>query len=127
MIYLVDMILSNSCAGLIDLNLNLKQKLIEGGSFPYVLKDYSVHTMYARTKQNQSLKEVKELLLGQINEIKRGNFDSWLIDAIISDLKLNQIKKHENNSGVVLVILLIHLFWVTHGKSMLIKSKILPV
>ena len=101
MIYLVDMILSNSCAGLIDLNLNLKQKLIEGGSFPYVLKDYSVHTMYARTKQNQSLKEVKELLLGQINEIKRGNFDSWLIDAIISDLKLNQIKKHENNSGRV--------------------------
>ena len=101
MIYLVDMILSNSCAGLIDLNLNFKQKLIEGGSFPYVLKDYSVHTMYARTKQDQSLKDVKELLLGQINEIKRGNFDSWLIDAIISDLKLNQIKKYENNSGRV--------------------------
>ena len=51
MIYMVDMILSNTCAGLIDLNLNQKQKLIEAGSFPYVLKDYSMHIIYARAKK----------------------------------------------------------------------------
>ncbi|MAW31486.1 MAG: peptidase M16 [Flavobacteriales bacterium] len=101
MIYMVDMILSNTCAGLIDLNLNQKQKLIEAGSFPYVLKDYSVHTIYARAKKNQSLNNVKTLLLEQINEIKKGNFDDWLLDAIVLDFKLNQIKKYEDNSGLV--------------------------
>lgn len=101
MLYVVDMILSNSSAGLIDLNLNQNQKLIEAGSFPYILQDYSVHTMYARVKQNQNFKEVKKLLLEQINEIKKGNFDAWLIDAIVSDFKLNQMKKYEENSGRV--------------------------
>ncbi len=99
MLTMVDMVLSNSSAGLIDLNLNQKQELIGGGSFPYVLKDYSMHGFYGSPKQGQSLEEVKELLLSQIEEVKQGNFDDWLMDAIISDLKLNQIKKLESNRG----------------------------
>ena len=99
MLTMVDMVLSNSSAGLIDLNLNQKQKLIGGGCFPYVLKDYSMHGFYGSPKQGQSLEEVKDLLLSQIEEIKNGNFEDWLVGAIISDLKLNQIQKLESNSG----------------------------
>jgi len=96
---MIDMVLANSTAGLIDLNLNQNQKIIGGGSFPYVLRDYSMHTLYGSPKQGQSLEEVRDLLLNQIEEIKDGNFEQWLVDAIISDLKLNQIKKFESNSG----------------------------
>ncbi|MDG1426995.1 MAG: insulinase family protein [Flavobacteriales bacterium] len=96
---MIDMVLANSTAGLIDLNLNQTQKIISGGSFPYVLKDYSMHTLYGSPKQGQTLEEVRDLLLNQIEEIKDGNFEQWLVDAIISDLKLNQIKKFESNSG----------------------------
>jgi zinc protease len=99
MLTMVDMVLSNSAAGLIDLNLNQEQELIGGGCFPYVLKDYSMHGFYGSPKQGQSLEEVKDLLLSQIEEVKKGNFEDWLLDAIISDLKLNQIKKLESNSG----------------------------
>ena len=99
MLTMVDMVLSNSAAGLIDLNLNQEQEIIGGGCFPYVLKDYSMHGFYASPKQGQSLEEVKDLLLSQIEEVKKGNFEDWLVDAIISDLKLNQIKKLETNSG----------------------------
>ena len=99
MLTMVDMVLSNSAAGLIDLNLNQAQKLIGGGCFPYVLKDYSIHGFYGSPKQGQSLEEVKDLLLSQIEEVKKGNFEDWLVEAIISDLKLNQIEKLENNSG----------------------------
>ena len=99
MLTMVDMVLSNSAAGLIDLNLNQEQELIGGGCFPYVLKDYSMHGFYGSPKQGQSLEEVKDLLLSQIEEVKKGNFEDWLVDAIISDLKLNQIKKLESNSG----------------------------
>jgi predicted Zn-dependent peptidase len=96
---MMDMVLSNSAAGLIDLNLNQAQELIGGGSFPYVLEDYSIHGFYGSPKQGQTLEEVKDLLLAQIEEVKVGNFPDWLIGAIISDLKLNQIKKLESNSG----------------------------
>ena len=96
---MVDMILSNTTAGLIDLNLNQTQKIIGGGCFPYILTDYSVHGFYGSPKQGQTLEEVKELLLSQIDEIKSGNFSDWLLDAIVSDFKLNQIKKYETNRG----------------------------
>ena len=56
---LKDMILSNSTAGLIDLNINQEQKLIGAGCFPMVLKDYSIHAFYGSPKQGQSLEEVK--------------------------------------------------------------------
>jgi predicted Zn-dependent peptidase len=98
MLTMIDMVLSNSAAGLIDLNLNQAQELIGGGCFPYVLKDYSIHGFYGSPKQGQSLEDVKNLLLSQIEEVKNGNFEDWLVDAIISDLKLNQIKKSESNS-----------------------------
>ncbi|MBT6964649.1 MAG: insulinase family protein, partial [Flavobacteriales bacterium] len=99
MLTMVDMVLSNSAAGLIDLNLNQAQELIGGGCFPYVLEDYSMHGFYGSPKQGQTLEEVKDLLLAQIEEVKAGNFPNWLVGAIISDLKLNQIKKLESNSG----------------------------
>ena len=96
---LMDMILSNSTAGLIDLNLNQEQKLIGGGCFPLVLKDYSVHGFYGSPKQEQTLEQVKSLLLAEIEKVKQGDFPDWLIPAIINDLKLDQIKKYESNNG----------------------------
>ncbi|MEE2700384.1 MAG: insulinase family protein [Bacteroidota bacterium] len=95
---LIDMILSNSTAGLIDLNLNQEQKIIGGGCFPYVLKDYSMHGFYGTPKQGQSLEEVKDLLLAEIEKVKSGDFPDWLIPAIINDFKLEQIKKYESNN-----------------------------
>jgi predicted Zn-dependent peptidase len=58
-----------------------------------------MHGFYGSPKQGQTLEEVKDLLLAQIEDVKAGNFPDWLVGAIISDLKLNQIKKLESNSG----------------------------
>ena len=99
MLTMMDMVLSNSAAGLIDLNLNQSQKVIGGGCFPMVMKDYSIHGFYGSPKPGQTLEEVKDLLLSQIEEVKVGNFPDWLVGAILSDLKLSQIKKMESNSG----------------------------
>ena len=96
---MVDMVLSNTSAGLIDINLNQAQKLVGGGCFPYMLNDYSVHGFYGSPNTDQSLEEVKDLLLHQLDEIKEGNFSEWILDAIVSDLKLEQIKKYESNNG----------------------------
>ena len=96
---LIDMVLSNSQAGLIDLNLNQQQKVLNASCFPYTLKDYSTHILYAVPKQGQSLDEVKDLLLTEVEKVKNGDFPDWLLPAIISDMKLEKIKKYEANSS----------------------------
>tara|TARA_B100000900_G_C20596464_1_gene723646 strand:+ start:1235 stop:4156 length:2922 start_codon:yes stop_codon:yes gene_type:complete len=96
---LIDMILSNSQAGLVDLNLNQQQKVLNASCFPYTLKDYSTHILYGVPKQGQSLDEVKDLLLAEVEKVKNGDFPDWLLPAIISDMKLEKIKKHEANSS----------------------------
>ena len=98
-ISLIDMILSNSSAGLIDLNLNQKQKVIGARSYPYFFDEYSVHHLSAKPRKGQSLEDVQELLLSQIELIKKGEFPDWLLPAIINDLKLNRIKTFESNRG----------------------------
>ena len=44
---MVDMVLSNTSAGLIDININQAQKAVGAGCFPYILNDYSIHGFYA--------------------------------------------------------------------------------
>ena len=97
---MMDMILSNGAAGLIDLNLVQKQKVLSAQSYVQALKDYSVFKLYGEPKQGQTLEEVKDLLLSQIEAIKKGEFDDWLIPAIIQNLKLQKMKSKENNRAV---------------------------
>tara|TARA_B100001109_G_scaffold255883_1_gene262146 strand:- start:8347 stop:11283 length:2937 start_codon:yes stop_codon:yes gene_type:complete len=99
LIQLCDMILANSTAGLIDLNLNQQQKVVRASSFTYVLSDYSAHMLNGTPKQGQSLEEVKDLLLAQIDSLKAGAFPDWLPEACINDLKLNRIRQLEYNRG----------------------------
>ncbi len=99
LIQLCDMILANSTAGLIDLNLNQKQAVLGASSFTYILSDYSAHMLNGRAKQGQSLVEVEQLLLDQIDSLKNGNFPDWLPQACINDLKLSRIRRLENNWG----------------------------
>jgi predicted Zn-dependent peptidase len=94
-----NMVLSNSNAGLMDLNLNQAQKVLEASAFSYVLKDYSVNIFSGKAKEGQSLEEVKDLIMGQIDLVKKGEFPDWLIPAIINDFKLSEIKKYETNYG----------------------------
>ena len=96
---IIDMILSNSQAGLIDLHLNQEQKVLQASCFPYTLKDYSTHILFGMPKQGQSLDEVKDLLLAEVEKVKSGDFPDWLLPAIISDMKLERIKKFESNSS----------------------------
>lgn len=97
MVTMIDMILSNSKAGLIDLDLNQDQKVLKAGCYPYFMKDYGIHTFYGRPRQDQSLEEVQALLLEEIEKVKKGEFEDWLLEAIINDMRLREIRKQENN------------------------------
>jgi predicted Zn-dependent peptidase len=93
----VDEIMSNSAAGLIDLNLNKQQKMLGGSSTIQRHKDYSLWLMSGRPKQGQTLEEVRDLLLGQLAVLKKGEFEEKLLGSIVNNYKLNAIQGLENN------------------------------
>ncbi|MEO8427969.1 MAG: insulinase family protein [Verrucomicrobiota bacterium] len=98
---LVDMILNNSVAGLIDLNLNQQQKVRQAGSSPELQNDYGAEYLFGIPKKGQPLAEVETLLLDQVDLIKQGKFDDWIIPAIITDFKKNQKAALESDAARV--------------------------
>ncbi len=98
---LVDMILDNRTAGLINLNLNQRQRVAEAGSTPVFLNDAGYQLLYGAPKQDQTLEEVEDLLLEQIEIVKAGEFEDWIIPAIINDFAKNEKAGLEFNNARV--------------------------
>lgn len=95
---LIGSILSNGKAGLIDLNLLKQQKVLSAGAFvERQYKDYGIFRLFAKPKTNQSLEEVKDLLLNQIELIKKGEFEASLVNAIIANNKFHEISNMSDN------------------------------
>jgi len=97
---LADMILTNGAAGLIDLNLNQKQLVQNANCSPTFQNDYGFHRFNGTPKSGQTLDEVKDLILGQIAKLRNGEFEDWMIEAVVNDLKLSQTREYENSSAL---------------------------
>ena len=98
---ILDMILDNATAGLINLNLNQQQQVREAGSYPYLLNDYGTQYLWGIPKQGQTLEEVEALLLAQLDLLKAGQFEDWIIPAIVTDFKKSVKQGQENNRSRV--------------------------
>ena len=96
---LAEMLLTNGHAGLVDLNVNQKQLVLGAGSAPSMLHDYSYMMMYGSPKAGQTLEEVRDILLNQLDSLQQGKFPDWLMEACINDLRLRQIKEYESVDG----------------------------
>src|SRR5690606_17875100 len=92
---LVGSILTNGKAGLLDLNLVKKQKLLRASAFTYTLQDHGVLWLSAAPTTGQSLEEVKTLVLQEIENLKKGNFDADLLPSIVNNIKKQKIQETE--------------------------------
>ncbi len=94
-------ILSNDGeVGLIDLNINQKQLALSAGAGMSTMNDYGYFSLSLSTKEGQSLEDGKSLLLSQMEEIKKGKFDEWMIQAVINNMKLDRMKSFESGDGL---------------------------
>lgn len=100
-ILLMDMILDNAVAGLINLNLVQKQKVRRAGAFVMQINDLGVEYIFGVPKEGQSLEEVEQLLLEQVELLCNGNFEDWLLPAIITDFRKMKERARETNEGRV--------------------------
>ena len=95
----MEMVLNNGSCGLIDLNLNQKQLCLGAYAGTYTLNDYAAFMLGGRPTQGQSLGQLRDLLLGQLDLLKEGKFDESLLEASINQLKLQIMKQAESNNS----------------------------
>jgi len=97
MLTLVNEILNNGQAGLMDINLKQKQTVLEPQAYVDYLNDYCVHEFTARPREGQTLEQVQKLLQDQIELVKQGTFDDDLIVAAINNLKKKKTEASQEN------------------------------
>ena len=98
MLSLINGLLFNSQAGLIDINLNQQQQILDGEAWTWTYADYSVLGLFARPRAGQSLAEVEALLLEQMDKLRKGEFDESLLKAVVRDIKLQETKSYRFNN-----------------------------
>ena len=96
---IVNSILTNGKAGLIDLDLNQQQKVLYAGSQLYDRIDYSDFLIQGYPKDGQTLDEVRALILDEVAKLRDGDFDESLIGAAVANIKLRQMRQLESNSS----------------------------
>ena len=96
---IVDRILNNGLAGLIDLDLIMSQKVLDAGTFVYNRTDYGMLFMQGQPKEGQTLEEVRDLMLEEVAKLREGDFPEELVTAAINNYNLQQMRKLEENSS----------------------------
>ncbi len=94
---LISSILNNGKAGLLDLNLNKQQKVQASFAGEQQYKDYGILIVGGTPKQGQTLEDVRDLLMQQIDLVKKGDFDVSLVKAIVANAKLSLLEELEKN------------------------------
>ena len=87
-------------AGLLDLNINQTQRMLWAQAYSVGLKEYGYFSIVAVPKETQTLDEAKDMVLEQIELVKKGDFPDWMLPAIINDFKLQRMKGLETAEGL---------------------------
>ena len=93
----ISSMLTNGKAGLIDINLNQQMKIQGAQSFLEDQQDHSAFLLIGMPKPGQSLKEVRTLMLGEIEHLKQGRFSDDLLPSIVNNMELERQRALDNN------------------------------
>jgi len=101
---IVDAMLNNGKAGLIDINLNKQQKTQGVSAGMWRMADRTAYLIQGSPKEGQTLEEVQALILEEVAKLRAGDFDESMIRATINNYKLYNQSAIEDNDGRVSVL-----------------------
>lgn len=100
MLDVITNILYNGTAGLIDINLKQEQKVLDAHAYSSFTNDYGDLVFYVKPKQNQTLEEARDLILNEIEKLKKGDFPDWMPTAIANQERLSMLRSFQDNFRV---------------------------
>ena len=89
--------LSNGRAGIFDLNLNQAMRVQMAQAGIQSQQDHSAFILIGMPKPGQSLQEVKDLMIGEIDNLKKGNFSDDLLPSVVNNMKLSYQRALDSN------------------------------
>ena len=89
--------LSNGTAGLIDLDINQQMAMLYAWGGSNTNRDYASFILGGSPRPGQTLEEAKDLLLAEIEKLKKGDFSDDLLPSVINNTKLNEYNSYESN------------------------------
>jgi predicted Zn-dependent peptidase len=95
----MDMLMDNSVAGLINLDLVQAQKVKAAGSGPSFYNEAGDWSVFAVTKKGQKLEEAEALLMAEVDKLKAGGFSEDDIKAVITNYEVSEKAKLESNEA----------------------------
>ncbi|MBI4060591.1 MAG: insulinase family protein [Elusimicrobia bacterium] len=97
----MDMIVDNAAAGLLNLRLNQAQKVRASGSYRSLRNDAGSWYVWAVPKKGQTPEEAEALLLETIDALKAGDFSDDDVASVITSFELDEKARLESNDARV--------------------------
>lgn len=95
----MDMLLDNSQAGILNLVLNQQQRVKASGSFPALLNKGGAWYLWAVPKKGQTLDEAEGLLLQAVGTLQQGAFTEADMRAVLTDFEVREKLRLESNEA----------------------------
>lgn len=93
---LLGSMLYNEHAGLLDLNLNQTQKVMYSYAYASTMVDNGIFIIAGMPKAEQTLDQLKDLMLAEFEKVKKGEFPDWMLAATIDNKKYEKLKEMES-------------------------------
>lgn len=90
-------ILYNGKCGMMDLNVNQKHLAAGTYAFLYDLCDNSSFVFGGEPKDGQQMEEVRDIILQQVELMKKGEFDESLLQAAINNMEASEMRQLQSN------------------------------
>lgn len=102
---MVSSIIYNGSVGLLDINVNQPLKALSSYAGHWGLADYDIMMVIANPLQGQSLEQLRNLLLEQVDKLRKGEFSDSLLAAIINhDRYYDQRQMEKNRSRAMSMV-----------------------
>lgn len=93
----ISYLLSNGKAGLFDLDLNNPMKVMGASAQLSSNHDYGMFYLYGLPKEGQDTKDVRRLMFGEIEKLKKGQFSDDLLPSAVNNMKLKYYQSLRKN------------------------------
>jgi len=95
----IESMLNNGTAGLIDLDINQQMKMLQAGGGVMPMMEHSLFILMGLPRASQTLDEVRQLLLDEVEKLKTGDFPDDLLPSVVNNLKLQYYNSLESNQA----------------------------
>ena len=110
----MDMVLKNGKCGLVDLDIEQKQQLLSCQAWIETAGDFSTYFMVGSPKEKQSLEDVRQIMLAEIEKLKKGEFEEDMLKGIIRNKKRSELRHLQDNVARVMPFITAHIYQIPY-------------